>query len=139
MRIVCCALAALCLLLLPLRAAFAADAVQKIPTAVVDLDYLDTSGEVRDEAQTHQHLVQSFTAALTRDLEASGRYRILPIVCGKAPCTSHNDPDELKKAAQQVGVRLIVLGGFHKMSTLVQWAKIQIVDEEMDHVVFDRR
>ncbi len=138
MRPVCCALAALCLLLLPLRVARAADAAQKIPTAVVDLDYLDTSGEVRDEAQTHEKLVQGFTAALTHDLAASGRYRIVPITCGKAPCTSHDDPADLKKAAQQAGVRLIVLGGFHKMSTLVQWAKIQIVDEETDHVVFDR-
>ncbi len=32
----------------------------------------------------------------------------------------------------------MVLGGFHKMSTLVQWAKIQIVDEDEGRVVFDR-
>jgi hypothetical protein len=138
MKLFYCALAAFCILLVPLRASRAADTTEKVPTAVVDLDYLDTSGEVRDEAQTHQRLVQGFTAALTQDLAASGRYRIVPLLCGKAPCTSHDDPADLKKAAQKAGVRLIVLGGFHKMSTLVQWAKIQIVDEETDHVVFDR-
>ncbi|HEY1735527.1 MAG TPA: DUF2380 domain-containing protein, partial [Methylovirgula sp.] len=111
---------------------------EKVPTAIVDLDYLDTSGEVGDKTQQHQKLVQSFTAALAQELEASGRYRIVPIVCGKAACTSHDDPTVLKNAAQQEGVKLVVIGGFHKMSTLVQWTKIQILDETKDRVVFDR-
>ena len=40
--------------------------------------------------------------------------------------------------ARAAGARFVVLGGVHKMSTLVQWAKIQIADEEQGQVVFDR-
>ena len=46
--------------------------------------------------------------------------------------------DELNKAARAAGVRFVAFGGIHKMSTLVQWAKIQIADMDQDRIVFDR-
>ena len=48
------------------------------------------------------------------------------------------NPAELQKAARAAGARFVLLGGVHKMSTLVQWAKIQIADEERGRIVFDR-
>ena len=48
------------------------------------------------------------------------------------------NPSELQKAARAAGAKLVLLGGVHKMSTLIQWAKIQIADEEQGQVVFDR-
>jgi len=48
------------------------------------------------------------------------------------------NPSELQKAARAAGVKLVLLGGVHKMSTLVEWAKIQIADEERGQIVFDR-
>ena len=44
------------------------------------------------------------------------------------------NPSELQKAARAAGAKLVLLGGVHKMSTLVQWAKIQIADEEQGQV-----
>ncbi len=44
------------------RASAAADAPKPIATAIVDLDYVDTSGEARDQTQTHERLVQGFVA-----------------------------------------------------------------------------
>ncbi|HEX7417554.1 MAG TPA: DUF2380 domain-containing protein, partial [Steroidobacteraceae bacterium] len=34
--------------------------------------------------------------------------------------------------------RLLLFGGIHKQSTLVQWANARIVDIERDKLVFDR-
>ena len=75
---------------------------------------------------------------MQRDLSESGKYRIVPLSCGAEPCSARTDPLELQKAAHAAGVRLVVIGGVHKTSTLVQWAKIQIADEEEGSVVFDR-
>ncbi len=106
--------------------------------AVLNLDYVDTSGEPTDQTAAHQRRAAEFVSALQRDLAASGRYRIVPMSSGSAPCEPTMNPFELQKAARAAGVRLVLLGGVHKMSSLIQWAKIQIVDEEQGRVVFDR-
>lgn len=119
------------------RAAIAEDA-PPIPLAIAAFDYVDTSGEVGDATQAHAHLVETFTQALAHDLAATGKYKIVTLMCGKDPCTSKMDPVDLQKAAQAAGVKRVLLGGFHKMSTLVQWAKMQIIDVDAGQVSFDR-
>jgi hypothetical protein len=111
---------------------------QPVALAVLNLDYVDTSGEPTDQTAAHQRRAADFISALQRDLAANGQYRILPMSCGSAPCEPAMNPSELQKAARAAGVKLVLLGGVHKMSTLVQWAKIQIADEERGQIVFDR-
>jgi len=106
--------------------------------AVLNLDYVDTSGEPTDQTAVHQRRAADFVSALQRDLVASGQYRIVPMSCGSESCATLMNPSELQKAARAAGAKLVLLGGVHKMSTLVQWAKIQIADEEQGQVVFDR-
>ena len=48
------------------------------------------------------------------------------------------DAQSLTDAARQSGARLLLYGGIHKMSTLVQFGKAQIADLETDQVVYDR-
>jgi hypothetical protein len=120
------------------RAAVAAQDTQPVTLAIAAFDYADTSGEIGDATQAHAHLVETFTQSLARDLGETGKYRIVPLMCGQAPCTSKMDPVDLQKAAQVAGVKLVLLGGFHKMSTLVQWAKMQIIDVDAGNVTFDR-
>jgi hypothetical protein len=117
-----------------------ADAAASPPTtlAVLNLDYVDTSGEPTDQMAVHQRRAADFVSALQRDLAANGQYRIVPMSCGSEPCASVMNPSELQKAARAAGAKFVLLGGVHKMSTLVQWAKIQIADEDQGHVVFDR-
>lgn len=40
--------------------------------------------------------------------------------------------------ARRFGARLLLFGGIHKMSTLIQWAKIQAVDLKTEKSVLDR-
>ena len=111
---------------------------QPAPTAILEFDYVDTSNESTDQTADHAKRLHDFSEALGRDLAASGKYRLVPMACGAEPCGSRRGLDELKKAARAAGVRFVALGGIHKMSTLVQWAKIQIADMDQDRIVFDR-
>ena len=111
---------------------------QPAALAVLNLDYIDTSGEPTDQTSAHQRRAADFVSALQRDLAANGQYRVVSMSCGSEPCEPAMNPVELQKAARAAGARFVVLGGVHKMSTLVQWAKIQIADEEQGRIVFDR-
>jgi hypothetical protein len=133
MRDICWGVVAVALLagVVPARAA--------VPIAVLDLDYVDTSGEVRDQRQEHQARLQRFVEALRADLASSGRYRIVSPVCDPAPCAVVNgNSADLIADARKAGAQLMMFGGVQKMSTLIQWAKLLVVDVQTGKVVFDR-
>ena len=69
-------------------AAAADSAPLHVPIAVLDLDYFDTSGEVRDQTEAHAARIRRFSAALRSDLERSGKFRIVTPQCGAAPCAA---------------------------------------------------
>jgi hypothetical protein len=112
---------------------------EAIPIAVLDLDYVDQSGEVRDQRQEHEARLRRFAEALRTDLAGSGRYRIVHPTCEPSPCAvAGGDPDALVAAARQAGARLMMFGGVHKESTLIEWAKLLVVDVQSQKVVFDK-
>ncbi len=111
---------------------------QPVALAILNLDYVDTSGEPRDQTAAHQRRAADFVSALQRDLASNGQYRIVPMSCGAAPCESEMSPSDIQKAARAAGAKLVLIGGVHKMSSLVEWAKFQIADEEQGRIVFDR-
>ena len=121
----------------PARAA--GPAREPIPIAVLDLDYVDTSGEAQDQQKEHAARLQRFAEGLRRDLAGSGKYRIVYPACDPASCTAAgSDPTALVDTARQAGAKLVIFGGVHKMSTLVQWAKLQALDLQSDKIVFDK-
>jgi hypothetical protein len=113
-----------------------AQAAEPIPIAVLDLDYTDHSGEPRDQRQEHAARLQHFAEALRTDLTNTGKYRTVSPVCDPAPCTAA-DPT-LIASARKAGAHLMMFGGVQKMSTLIQWAKLLVVDVQTEKVVFDR-
>jgi hypothetical protein len=110
-----------------------------ISIAVADFDYTDTSGEPIDQQAEHQARLQAFVGAIRASLEQGGRYRVVALACRQPPCTARNlPPAELLASASAAGAKRLLYGGIHKMSTLVQNAKIQMIDLENDKVTFDR-
>jgi uncharacterized protein DUF2380 len=137
-----CAAAGLvaCVLALP-PAVVQADntASEPIPIAVAEFDYNDTSGEPEDQRAKHAAQLQSFANSIRAGLKSSGKYRVVPLVCEPAPCRVNDmDAESLIAAARKAGAQQLVFGGIHKMSTLVQFAKIQILDLKLDKLVFER-
>lgn len=110
-----------------------------VPTAVADFDYADTSGEVGDQTAAHAARMRTFVTLLRERLAAGGHYDVRSISCAQPPCTATRlDADGLARAARDVGAHLLVYGGVHKMSTLIQWGKVQVVDLRTNTLVADR-
>jgi hypothetical protein len=109
-----------------------------VPIAVLDLAYVDTSGEPRDQTQEHVARTRRFSGALRGDLERGGRFRIVTAQCGAAPCAADGEPSELVARAREAGAKLVLIGGIHKQSTLIQWAKVQAVDVDTERLVLDK-
>ncbi len=107
--------------------------------AIAALDFIDTSGEVRDQQPDHARRLKTFTESLKADLAAGGTIRIVPLDCPPAGCPASSDPPaELAAAAGRAGAAYVLAGGIHKMSTLVQWAKVEISEVGTRKIVFDR-
>lgn len=120
------------------RAADSREAPQNVTIAVVDFEYHDTSGEEHDQRQEHEARLKDFMAALKGDLAAQGKI-IVSLPCDPAPCSVARAPaDDLLRAAREAGAGILLFGGIHKMSTLVQWAKAAAIDTATGRTVLDK-
>jgi hypothetical protein len=99
--------------------------------AIADFAYVDTSGETADQTAAHRHRLDALMAALKRDLAAKGSFHLVTVPADATP------PEQFRAAAQ-AGARILLVGGIHKLSTLVQWAKVEAVDVKANRVIFDR-
>jgi hypothetical protein len=107
--------------------------------AVAEIQYIDTSGEVIDQGADHIRRLREFEASLRTDLAASGKVRNVVLDCPPNACSVGDiDADQLLGKAQSAGAGYLLISSFHKMSTLVQWAKFDIVDVKTRNVVFNR-
>jgi uncharacterized protein DUF2380 len=117
----------------------ASPAAAPIAVAVADFDYFDTSGEVTDQTKEHLARVASFAKLLRDDLAAQSDYRVVTIECPDHPCTATSmSQDVFVAAARKAGARLVIYGGIRKMSTLVQWGEIQLLDLEAEKLLMRR-
>jgi len=110
-----------------------------ITVAVADFDYIDSSGEVKDQRAAHQARMAQFAELLRAKLGAEGDSRVLPFECAEPPCTPINmRPDNFIAAGRRSGARFVVYGGIHKMSTLVQWGDVELLDLEANKLLLKR-
>lgn len=117
----------------------AAMATEPVAVAVADFDYTDTSGEIADQVEAHRARVAAFGQLLRDSLVADGNYRVVRLDCPVHPCTAASMPaDDFVAEARRAGARLMVYGGIRKMSTLVQWGEVQLVDLERDQLLLRR-
>ena len=117
-----------------------ADAADPIPIVVLDFDYSDTSGEPQDQTAIHRVRLDEFAARIRAALAGSGAYRVVAATCPVTPCSAKNyAPEELFAMARRAGAKLMLFGGLHKMSTLVQGGRIELVDVEENRLLDERR
>ncbi len=95
-----------------------ANAADAIGVAMDDFSYTDTSAEPADQTAAHERRLAAFMAALRRDIGADPRYRLVP--------------------SAQDGAAFKVIGGIQKTSTLVQWAKVAVIEIGAKKLVMDK-
>jgi hypothetical protein len=71
--------------------------------AIVDFNYVDTSGEMRDQRTEHEMRLSVFMRALKNDLAARGKFRVIVPVCGLDSCSRSNGNELLKAAHARLG------------------------------------
>ena len=107
--------------------------------AVAEIQYIDTSGEVIDQSADHFRRLREFEASLRTDLAASGKVQNVGLDCPPNACSIGDiDADQLLGKAQAAGAGYLLISSFHKVSTLVQWAKFDLVEVKSRNVVFNR-
>jgi hypothetical protein len=107
--------------------------------AVAEIDYVDTSGEIIDQSADHRRRLRAFEASLRSDLTASGKLRSVVLDCPPNACSIGDiDANLLIGKAQAAGVDFLLISAFHKVSTLVQWAKFDIIDVKARKLSFER-
>jgi hypothetical protein len=104
-------------------------AAAPLRVAVADFDYLDTSGEARDQRAAHDQRLHALSAEIGAALAHSGRFTPERLTCAAPPCSADSmDQDAMTQAARAQHAQLLVFGGVHKMSTLIEWARIEVMD-----------
>jgi Protein of unknown function (DUF2380) len=107
--------------------------------AVAEIQYIDTSGEVVDQSADHFRRLREFEASMRTDLAASGKVKSVALDCPANACSVGDiEADDLLAKAQGAGAGYLLISSFHKLSTLVQWAKFDLVDVKTRNVVFNR-
>jgi hypothetical protein len=44
---------------------------------------------------------------------------------------------DLLRAASEAGAKILIIGGIHKLSRLVQWRRLRSIDVDTHRIVFD--
>jgi len=77
--------------------------------------------------------------ALRQDVAASRKYRMVVTTCRPIPCqVGQSALTELQDATRQADAKILMMGDVHKMSTLIQNARVMAVDLETHAVVLDK-
>lgn len=111
-----------------------AAANRAIPLALTDITFKDTSGEVRDQTGDHDRRLASFRDTLKRELDGSDRFKLIDMPCADDQCR----PDDTLAKAREEGRPYIVFTGVQKTSTLVLWAKVDVVNTRTSKIALTR-
>jgi hypothetical protein len=103
---------------------------------IVEFGLVDTSGEARDQRGEHEARLQALMQHLRSDLAASGKFLVTDLPCDAQPCRA--DDDAILERARRAGVKFVVFGRVHKMSTLVLSLPVRVIDAGTGNIVFQR-
>ena len=118
--------------------ASAATAGHALAVSVDDFKYIDTSNEPTDQTAVHEKRLRAFMTALRDDVTADHRFELVPSSCAPNCPTEGPALRDRLRAASQAGAQILIIGGLHKMSTLVQLAQTAAIDTTSQRVLFKK-
>jgi hypothetical protein len=109
------------------------------PKAVItNFSYQDTSSEIRNQTAEHAVRLKAFNDKLRADLSGTYGIGIVSLDCGSRCPQAESNLSALAGESARAGAAFVLIGGIHKTSTLVQWAKATIIDVRRSQPVYDR-
>jgi len=115
-----------------------AHAATPAPVVVLEFSYLDTSGEPRDQRAEHSARIKEVRESLGAQLEASGRFRSVPLPDFPTAACPENASCLLQEA-RQAGAELVLTGAVHKISTMASQMWVGMFDANTGERVFYRQ
>jgi Protein of unknown function (DUF2380) len=113
----------------PTRAAAPARAAAQVVIAIPDIIFTDSSTEQVDQTAAHDARLRSMVDGLRADVATSKRFAARSLTCGGASCADgRSSLDDVRREARAAGARLLLITGVHKMSTLILWLNVSVVD-----------
>ena len=126
------------LLLAALLPAGTARAATERPLAVVGFNFVDTSGEAKDQSAAHAARLSAMMETLQSKLAASGRFKVIALACTPEPCTAEPDVDGALSEARKAGADWVLVGTVRKTSTLILDMPVQVIDMASSKSVYGR-
>jgi hypothetical protein len=106
---------------------------------VTDFDYADSSGEMKDQRAAHAERLRDLQAAIITAVTQGGRFQGAALACATPPCSAGTmDQEAIASAAHAQHARFVVFGGVHKISTLIQWGQVEVMDADSGKAVLSR-
>ena len=107
--------------------------------AVADFDFVDSSGEARDQAAQHGTDMKALKADIIAKLSTSGKFAADALRCKQAVCSADSlDQDSIATAARAQQAQFVVFGGVQKISTLIQFGQVRVMDVASGKSVLSR-
>ncbi len=107
--------------------------------SVADFDFVDSSGEARDQTAQHEQRMKALKADIIAKINKSGHYEAAALPCGQPICSAGSlDQDSIAKAARGAHAKYVVFGGVHKVSTLIQFGQVGVMDGATGRSVLSR-
>ena len=107
--------------------------------AVADFDFVDTSGEPRDQVAQHDARMRALKADIIDKMGKTGRFAAGALQCGQPNCSADSlDQDSIAADARKQQAKYVVFGGVHKVSTLIQFGQVGVMDGATGHSVLSR-
>src|SRR3954454_4807954 len=98
----------------PARAGAETSGAERPVLAVLDFNYVDTSGESRDQSAEHSTRLEAFMRAFRQDIAASDTYGMVSAPCRRLPCqVGQCSLSELQHPARGAGAKILLMGGIH--------------------------
>lgn len=122
-------------MLIPAQAAAAAP----VPIAFAGFGFSDSSGEAQDQHAVHAARLRRLQEDVAAGLAKSGKFRVIALSCKTEDCgATDTEAADLAAEAKSAGADLLLIGGIHKMSSLIMWMKVDAVDVKSGKTVLDK-
>ncbi len=103
--------------------------------AVAGFRFLDTSGEPRDQEAQHLARLRAIRERVGADLLAGGRFELVSL---RAAEDAAAEPAVALDEARRAGAGFVVFGAVQKLSSLVLWARVSVIDTATGQPVLER-
>jgi hypothetical protein len=123
---------------LMLAIALAGPAIAEQRLAVADFDFLDTSGEVRPQAEEQAVRMALFLKTFRGEIGRADIFEVVLPDCADGCSPARTSLEDMASATGRVEATLLLVGRIHKISTLIGKINIYVIDLKGDRVVCER-